>query len=80
MKLTEQKLRNIVREEIQKVVQERNQLDEYAAFDEDKMEAFLEKTPKLQRIYNQSDNDLKTMWDKYVVPNAKMKRRYSHAN
>lgn len=73
MRLTENKLRKIVREEIQNI------MNESAGFREDRMRAFLDREPKLQRIYNQEGIDLKTMWDKYVVPNARMKRKYSHS-
>ena len=79
MKISEKKLRNIVREEIRNVVREKKQVNELASFREDRMRAFLRKNPNVRAIYNRENIDLKTLWDREVHGNAKREREYSHA-
>lgn len=80
MKLSESKLRGIVREELEKVLQqEKKQMNELS-FREDKMRELLSREPKLQRIQNEAGHGLKTMFDMYVVRNKEMKRKYKQAS
>lgn len=84
MKISEDKLREIVREEIRNVVSEKNsgkgRVDELNSFREDRMRAYLQKNPDMRNLYQRSDiNDLKTFWDIHVHGNAHNEREYSHA-
>lgn len=78
MKLTEDKLRGIIREELQKLAK-RQQMNELS-FREDKMRELLTREPKLDRIRQEGGNSLKDMFDKYVKRNKKMKRKYKQAS
>lgn len=78
MKLTESKLRNIIREELQRLA-ERQQVNELS-FREDKMRELLTREPKLERIRQEEGHSLKTMFDMYVVRNKEMKRQYKQAS
>jgi len=78
MKLTENKLRNIIREELQKLAK-KQQVNELS-FREDKMRELLTREPKLDRIRQEEGHSLKTMFDMYVVRNKEMKRQYKQAS
>ena len=78
MKLTEDKLRNIIREELQKLAK-KQQVNELS-FREDKMRELLTREPKLDRIRQEEGHSLKTMFDMYVVRNKEMKRQYKQAS
>ena len=79
MKLTESDLRQIVREELQNVIQEKKQLDELS-FREDKMQELLSREPKLQRIQSDGGHSLERMFNQYVKRNKKLKRKYKQAS
>jgi hypothetical protein len=79
MKLPERKLRQIVREELQNVMQEKKQLDELS-FREDKMRELLSRQPKLDRIRQEEGHSLKDVFDMYVKRNKEMKRAYKQAS
>lgn len=90
MKLSESKLRQIVREELQselkrerkhlrKQLQEKHKLEELRSFREDAMRAYLDKYPLMNQIYEKSGKSLKTFWDTHVRNNARNERQYSHS-
>lgn len=79
MKLSESKLRQIVREELQGIVQEKRQLDELS-FREDKMQELLSRKPKLQRLQQEEGLSLKDVFDMYVKRNKRTKREYKQAS
>lgn len=74
MKIKENKLRKIVREEVENVLNEQT-----AGFRADRMRAFLRKNPNVRELARRENLDLKTAYNKYVQGNAKREREYSHA-
>jgi len=78
MKLTESKLRKIVREELQKIAK-KQQMNELS-YREDKMRELLSREPKLERIRREAGHDLKRMFNQYVKRNKEMKRKYKQAS
>ncbi len=78
MKLTENKLRNIIREELQKLAK-KQQMNELS-FREDKMRELLTREPKLDRIRQESGHSLQRMFNQYVKRNKELKRRYKQAS
>ncbi len=82
MKISEKKLRDIVREEIRNVVGEdsgKKRVDELNSFREDRMRAYLQKNPHMSEKFEDSGMDLKTFWDVHVHGNARREHEYSHA-
>lgn len=79
MKLTESKLRSVIREELQKVLRQKGQMNELS-YREDKMRELLSREPKLERIRQEGGHDLKRMFNQYVKRNKKMKRKYKQAS
>jgi hypothetical protein len=79
MKLSESNLRQIVREELQKLAKEQQSLNELS-FREDKMRELLSREPKLQRIQNEAGHSLQRMFNQYVKRNKEMKRKYKQAS
>jgi len=84
MKLTEEEVRQIVREEIERVIhsqkkqRQKKRRDEAVqqAFDPEKMRRTIESDPKLEWIWNNEDIDLKTLYDREIVGNARLERKY----
>lgn len=74
MKVKEDRLREIIREEVKNVLNEQT-----AGFREDRMRAFLQKNPNVRAKAQREGLDLRTAYNKYVQGNARKEREYSHA-